>query len=110
VSPRLPLVGRYVTVRLSCPVETVGSCTGRTKVAARNHESGSHAASTLVLGRARFSIAPGRKATVKVHVSRSTRRHLARVPRLRALVTNAARSGAGQSATSIASVTIRRAT
>src|SRR3954471_24503459 len=50
VSPRLRLVGRYVTVRLSCPVETAGSCTGRTKVAARNRTRDSHAAGTLVLG------------------------------------------------------------
>jgi hypothetical protein len=99
VSHQLTLTDRYVTVRLTCPLEAVGGCAGTTKVAARSHAT---------LGRGRFAIASGAKATVKVRITDSARHRLAHVRRLRALVTNDSHSGAGESATAIASVTIRR--
>jgi hypothetical protein len=100
VSPRLTLAGRVVTVRLSCPAATVGRCSGRTKLSARR----------TILGRARFSIAAGSRATVRVPVSRAGRRLFARTPRLRGRAANVAHNAAGQTKTNVAAVTIRRRT
>jgi hypothetical protein len=100
VSPRLTLAGRIITVRLSCPAATAGRCSGRTKLSARR----------TILGRARFSIAAGSRATVRVPLSRAGRRLFARTPRLRGRAANVARNAAGQTKTNVAAVTIRRRT
>jgi hypothetical protein len=107
VSTRLSFGGRSVTLRLNCPAGTVGRCSGRTKLTARRRAS-SRAASSVTLGSARFSIAAGKQAKVRVRVSRAGRRLLSGVRRLRGKDTNAARNGAGQSKTTVAAVTIRR--
>jgi hypothetical protein len=107
VSSKLSFGGRFVTLKLSCPAGTIGRCSGRTKLAARRRAT-SGAASTVVLGRAPFSIAAGRQAKVKVRVSRAGRRLLGRVRRLRGTDVNAARDGAGRLKTTVAAVTIRR--
>jgi hypothetical protein len=106
VSTRLSFGGRFVTLRLSCPAGTVGSCSGRTKLSAWRRSS-SRPASTVTLGRAAFSIAPGGQAKVRVRVSRAGRRLLSRVRRLRGRDVNAARDGTGRSKTTVAAVTIR---
>ncbi len=98
VSPRLMLAGRIVTVRLSCPAATAGRCTGRTKLSARR----------TILGRARFSIAAGSRATVRVPVSRAGRHLFARTRRLRGRAANVAHNATGQTKTNVAAVTIRR--
>lgn len=108
VSSRLAFARGLVTVMLRCPAGTVGRCSGRTKLTVRQRRSGSRAASTVILGRAPFSIAAGKQGTVKVRVSRAGRRLLSGARRLRGKDTNAARSGAGQSKTTVAAVTIRR--
>ena len=100
VSSRLSFRGRFVTLKLSCPAGTVGGCSGRTKLTARR--------SSVVLGRARFSIAAGERAKVRARVRPAGRRLLRGVRRLRAKDTNVARDGAGGSATTVAAVTIRR--
>jgi hypothetical protein len=100
VSPRLTLAGRLISVRLSCPAATAGRCSGRTKLSARR----------TILGRARFSIAAGARATVRVPVSRAGRRLFARTPRLRGRAANVAHNAAGQTKTNVAAVTIRRRT
>ena len=100
VSPRLTLAGRFVSVRLSCPAATVGRCSGRTKLSARRS----------ILGRGRFSIAAGSRATVRVPVSRAGRRLFARTPRLRGRAATVAHNAAGQTKTNVAAVTIRRRT
>ena len=107
VSTRLSFGGRFIALKLSCPAGTVGRCSGRTKLSARRRAT-SRAASTVVLGRAPFSIAAGKQAKVRVRVSRTGRRLLSRVRRLRGKDINAARDGAGRSNTSVATVTIRR--
>jgi hypothetical protein len=107
VSSRLSFGGRFVALKLSCPAGTVGRCSGRTKLTARR-QAGSGAASTVIVGRAPFSIAARGHARVRVRVSRAGRRLLTRVRRLKGKDTNAARNGAGQSKTTVAAVTIRR--
>ena len=98
VSSKLSFGGRFIAVRLSCPGGTVGGCAGRTKLAAR----------WVTLGRARFSIAPGAQAKMKVRVTRAGRRLLRAAPRRRGAASIAARDGAGGSKTTRAAVTIRR--
>ena len=108
VSTKLSVAGRFVTLKLRCPAATVGSCSGKTKLSARRGRVGSRPAVTVALGRAGFSIAPGRQAKLRLRVSRPGRRLLARTPRLRGKATSAARDAAGQSKTTAAKVTIRR--
>jgi hypothetical protein len=82
----------------------VGRCSGRTKLTT-SHRAGSR---RVTLGRARFSIAPGSRTKVSVTVSSVGRRLIRTVPRLRGRAVNAARDAAGQSKTTVATVTIRR--
>jgi hypothetical protein len=103
VTRRLAFTRRTITVRLRCPAGTLGRCAGRTKLTARRRK-GTRA---VTLGRARFSIAPDRRARVKVRVTRAGLRRLRRVPRLRAKAFTAARDGAGQRRTTRTAVTIR---
>ncbi len=110
VSTRLTLAGRFITVKLSCPAATAGRCTGRTKLTTRRRRTGSRSAATVTLGRAGFSIAAGKQARVKVRVSRAGRRLFAATRRLRGRAANAAQSGAGESKTTVAAVTIRKGT
>jgi hypothetical protein len=107
VSTGLTFGGKFITLKVSCPAGTVGRCSGRTKLTAKRRDSAG-VASTVTLGRAAFSIAPGGQARVKVRVSRTGRRLLARVRRLKGNDTNSARDAAGRSKTTVAAVTIRR--
>jgi hypothetical protein len=107
VSTRLSSARGFITVTLHCPAATVARCSGKTKLTARRPTS-TRAGSTATLGRATFSIPAGKQSTVKVRISRTGRRLLGRVHRLRGKDTNAARDGAGQSKTTVAAVTIRR--
>jgi hypothetical protein len=95
-------------VTLKCPAATAGRCTGRTKLTARRRRMSSRPASRITVGRATFSIAAGKRAKVRVRVSRPGRRLLGRTPRLAGKATNAARDAAGQTKTTAAKVTIRR--
>ena len=108
VSTKLRTSGRFITLRLSCPAGTVGRCSGRTKLTARHRRTSSRAATTVVLGRAPFSIGSGKQARVRVRVSKAGRRLLSARRRLRAKDTNAAHDGAGRSKGTVAAVTIRR--
>jgi len=108
VSTRLSTDGRFIALKLSCAGATVGSCSGRTTLTTRRRRTASRAAYTVSLGSARFSIGAGSQAKIRVPVSRAGRRLLSRVRRLRGKNTNVARSGAGQSKTTVAAVTIRR--
>jgi hypothetical protein len=108
VSTRLTMVRRFVTLRLSCPAATVGHCSGRTKLTARRGRTSSWPATTVLLGRAPFSIAAGKQARVRVRVTRAGRRLLRPGRRLRGKDTNLAYDGAAQSSRSVAAVTIRR--
>jgi hypothetical protein len=103
VSRRLTYARRSLRPRLSCPATTVGRCSGRTKLTAQRRASSRR----VTLGRARFSIAAGTRARVRVRVSRAGRRLLNRTPRLRGRAVNVARDGAGRSRTTRAAVTIR---
>jgi PKD repeat protein len=108
VSNKLTTAGRFLTLKLSCAAATVGHCTGQTKLTTRRRRSGARAAATVSLGRARFSIAAGKQARVRLRVSRAGRRLLHRTPRLRGRATSAARDSAGRSKTTVARVSIRR--
>ena len=94
---------------LRCPAGTVGRCSGQTRLTVRRR-MGSRAGSTVTvtLGRAPFSIAPGKQAKVNVRVSRVGRRLLGRARLVRGQDTNVARDGAGTSKTTVARVAIRR--
>jgi hypothetical protein len=100
VSTRLALSGRFIVVKLSCPAATVGGCSGRTRLAAKR----------LTLGKARFSIAAGDRARVRVRVTLAGLRRLHRVRRLRGRDVSAAHDGSGASKTGVTRVTIRRRT
>jgi hypothetical protein len=104
VSTRLALSGKFIAVKLGCPAGTVGGCSGQTKLSARRR-SGTR---RVALGKARFSIAAGDQAKVRVRVSRAGLQRLRGVRRLRARDANAAHDGAGVSKTTVASVTVRR--
>jgi hypothetical protein len=105
VSRRLTYARRAIAVRLRCPAGTVGRCSGRTTLTAGPRRASSR---RVTLGRARFSIAPGNQATVKVRVTRAGRRLLNRALRLRGRAVTVARDGASQSKTIRAAVTIHR--
>jgi hypothetical protein len=104
VSTKLALSGKFITLKLSCPAGTVGGCSGQTKLSARRR-SGTR---RVALGKARFSIAAGDRAKLRVRVSRAGLQRLRGVRRLRARDANAAHDGAGVSKTTVASVTVRR--
>jgi Tol biopolymer transport system component len=105
VSTRLSLGGRFIALRLSCPAGTVGRCSGRTRLTERQRRTSLR---RVTLGRARFSIAPGSRARVKVRVTRAGRRLLRNTPRVRGRAVSVASDGAGRSKTTVARVTIRR--
>jgi hypothetical protein len=107
VSTRLTLSGKLIALKLSCPAAAVGGCSGRTSLSARARRS-SGAARRVILGRARFSIAAGDQAKVRVRVSRAGQRRLRGVRRLRGRDTNSAHDAAGASKTTAAAVTVRR--
>ena len=98
ISTRLAYARRSITLRLACPGDAVGRCTGRTRLTARR----------VVLGRAPFSIAPGGQAKVRVRVTRAGRRLLSRSRRVRGKDVNVARDGIGRARTVTTAVTIRR--
>jgi hypothetical protein len=108
VSTRVGFARGLIALTLRCPAATVGRCSGKTKLTARRRATSSSIATTVILGRATFAIAAGEQGKVKVRVSRAGRRLLNYVPRLRGKDINAARDGAGQSKTTVATVTIRR--
>ena len=110
ISSALTLKRGFVVVKLSCPAATAGSCAGVTKLSARRNRTGSRAAATVKLGRARFSVAAGGRAKLKVRVSRAGRRLFAHRRRLRGKAASAAHDAAGLSKTTTARVTIRRGT
>jgi hypothetical protein len=99
LSARLSLRHRRITLSLQCPAGTVGRCAGSTLLSARR----------TTLGRARFSIPAGHRLTVTVRITRPGRGLFASRRRLQAQDSNAARNGVGQSKTTVARVTIRRA-
>ena len=104
VSTRLALSRKFITVKLSCPAGTVGGCSGETKLSARRR-SGTR---RVALGKARFSIAAGGRAKLRMRVSRAGLQRLRGLRRLRARDANAAHDGAGVSKTTVATVTVRR--
>jgi hypothetical protein len=104
VSTRLIFTGKFITLKLSCPAGTAGGCSGQTKLSARRRTG----TRRVVLGKARFSIAAGGRAKVRVRVSHAGLQRLRGVRRLRARTANAAHDGAGVSKTTVASVTVRR--
>jgi hypothetical protein len=104
VSRTLTLSGRFITAKVSCPAGTVGGCSGLTKLSAR----GRTGTRRVALGKARFSIAAGGRAKLRVRVSPAGLRRLQGVRRLRATGTNVAHDGAGMSKTTVAKVTVRR--
>jgi hypothetical protein len=104
VSPALTHSGKFITLKLSCPAGTVGGCSGLTKLSARRRTG----TRRVALGKARFSMAAGGRAKVRVRISRAGLQRLQGVRRLRARDTNAAHDGAGVSKTTVAKVTLRR--
>jgi hypothetical protein len=110
ISSALTLKRGFVVVKLSCPARTAGRCAGVTKLSARRKRAGSRAAATVKLGRARFSIAAGGRAKLKVRVSRPGQRLFAHRRRLRGRAATAAHDATGLSKTTSSRVTIRKGT
>ena len=108
VSARLAFARGFTTVTLSCPTGTMGRCLGTTRLTARGRPTRSRPGSTVTLGRASFSIVPGKQSTMRVRVSRAGRRLLSAAPRVKGEDINVARDEAGRSRTTVAAVTIRR--
>jgi hypothetical protein len=104
VSRTLSLSGRFITAKLSCPAGTAGGCSGLTKLSAR----GRTGTRRVALGKARFTMAAGSRAKIRMRVSRAGLKRLQGVRRLRARDTNAAHDGTGVSKTTVANVTVRR--
>jgi hypothetical protein len=104
VSTRLALSGKFITLKLSCPVGTAGGCSGQTKLSARRRTG----TRRVALGKARFTMAAGARAKVRLRLSRAGRQRLAGVRRLRARNAITAHDGAGVSKTTVANVTVRR--
>jgi hypothetical protein len=104
VSTRLALSGKFITLKLSCPAGTAGGCSGQTKLSARRRTG----TRRVALGKARFTMAAGARAKVRLRLSRAGLQRLAGVRRLRARDAIAAHDGAGVSKTTVANVTVRR--
>ena len=104
VSTRLALSGKFITLKLSCPAGTAGGCSGQTKLSARRRTG----TRRVALGKARFTMAAGARAKVRLRLSRAGLHRLAGVRRLRARDAIAAHDGAGVSKTTVANVTVRR--
>jgi hypothetical protein len=104
VSRAATLSGKFITLKLSCPAGTVGGCSGVTKLNSRRRTG----TRRVALGKARFSIAAGGRAKVRIRVSRAGLRRLQGMRRLRAKDTNVAHDAAGVSKTTVAKVTVRR--
>jgi hypothetical protein len=104
VSRATTLSGKAITLKLNCPVGTAGGCSGVTKLSARRRTG----TRRVALGKARFSIAAGGRAKVRMRISRAGLRRLRGTRRLRAKDTNVAHDGAGVSKTTVANVTVRR--
>jgi hypothetical protein len=85
-------------IRLRCPVGTNGSCRGKLTLRPRRGRA--------VFGSARFTIAASKSKVVRVKLSRTARRRLARHRRLGASVRVDARDAAGTPRTSRGRVTI----
>jgi hypothetical protein len=67
-----------VRIEVECPATATERCRGtiRLELGRRARESTASAAGAVVIARARFSVAPGRKRAVKLRLSRSGRRLL----------------------------------
>jgi phosphodiesterase/alkaline phosphatase D-like protein len=99
-----------ITVRVACP-EDVANCAGtltlRTLAAVATSTHGHSKKSILTLASGSFAIAGGRATRVKLHLSAKARALLARVHRLRAVVTIVAHDNAGTSDAIHKDVTVR---
>jgi hypothetical protein len=87
-------------VRMSCPAEAQGSCTGSLKLR--------KAHSRAVIARTSFSIAAGKTVTVRAHLSRDAFAAFKRAHRMRVTATAVSSDGSGASKTTTASLTLVR--
>ena len=87
-SARADRKGR-VSVKVRCPASAVVRCKGRLSLTAKVKRK------TVKLGRASFSIAPGKTKTVRIKLSRSKRRLLTRSKRLKGSLSASATDNRG---------------
>ena len=87
-SARADRKGR-LSVKVRCPASAVTRCKGKLSLTAKIKRK------TVRLGRASFSIAPGKTKTVRIKLSKSKRRLLARSKRLKGSLSAAATDGRG---------------
>ena len=87
-SARADRKGR-VSVKLRCPASAVTRCKGKLSLTAKVKKK------TVKLGKASFSIAPGKTKTVRIKLSKSKRRLLARSKRLKGSLSAAATDNRG---------------
>lgn len=102
-----------VSVNVSCPARE-SSCTGTLTLRTLSavivgHQSGKPKAAILALATGSFTVAGGQTATVRLHLSATARKLLARIHVLRALATIVAHDARGATQTSRMTVTIRAA-
>jgi PKD repeat protein len=94
--------GSAVTVLVSCPASAAGGCAGTVKLT-----SGSSAAATVVIGSAKFKLAAGHSAKLRVHIGRRGLRLLKRRHKLRVLATVVTRSATGSQVVTQAPFTLK---
>lgn len=94
--------GKTVTVVVSCPASAGGGCAGTVKLT-----SGSSAAAVVTLGSARFKVAAGHSARLRVHLSRRGLRLLAKRHKLRVLATLVTRTASGSQTVTQAPFTLK---
>lgn len=96
---------RVLGVKLSCPASEPGGCTGTLTLV--SDKAFASARKRVSLGTARFSIAAGKTAVVKVRLSRAGQRLLKRLGRVRARLTLTAADKAGNTSTKTVLVTVK---
>jgi parallel beta-helix repeat protein len=109
------LSGPTVTVTITCPAGSPGSCSGSSTLTTTTESSDLRVARAakkkklVVLARARFSIKAGRSARVKLRLSRAGQKLVTKDRTLRTTITVLSHAGASQSVTRTATLTLRAA-
>ena len=98
-----------VVLPVLCPVRTLRACRGKVALLLPAVQRARVTRKPAVLGRARFQAAPGKRARVAVHISRTGRRALRARRTLKATARLTTRDGGGNVSTKRISIVLERA-
>lgn len=110
-SKQLPVSGRFATLRVFCPANVFGGCSGSVVVrtarrltvpASRSHKR------VLKLGSGKFRVGPGKTVRVRVKLTKSGRKLLALKHKVKAVATFTAHDQASQTKVTKVGVTLKR--